>query len=83
MSVETKWVVEDGHFILPSGNGMQATCHHRKGGACGGCYARMACVLDAIRDALKAAPHEGVSAVLAEASAAMVAEGKAKEARAR
>lgn len=65
------WLVEDGKFILPSGTGVSARCHHRKNGsgACGGCYARLATLLDDIYSA------EDPKALIAEVHAAMIAEG--------
>lgn len=61
--------VVDGKFILPSGNGMTASCHHQRKGACGGCYARMAVLMDDIEaDPLDAVHH------IKRASAAMKAE---------
>lgn len=48
---EHTWKVEKGRLVLPSGNLMAASCHHRKGYACGGCYARLYVALDEVSKA--------------------------------
>jgi hypothetical protein len=43
--------VERGSLISAKGDKMSASCHHRKSGACGGCYARFWLALKAIQEA--------------------------------
>jgi hypothetical protein len=71
-----RWRVEDGRFILPSGDGMKAACHHQSRGACGGCYARLASALDEIQ-----IHAEDAAEIVHTVHYAMMAEGKAKKRR--
>lgn len=52
MSVQA-WRVVGGVFVTPDRNGMKASCHHLKRGACAGCYARLSVLIDEIEKALK------------------------------
>jgi hypothetical protein len=53
-----------GKFVLPSGNMMQASCHHRKAGACGGCYARFYVLIDDVEAVVLADPAEALRLIV-------------------
>lgn len=65
-----EWKVVDKKFVRANGGTMEASCHHRRSGACGGCYARMAEALEEIL------VSEDPKAVVKAVHDAMIAEGK-------
>lgn len=73
-----KWKVKARKFVLPSGNYMEAGCHHTEvaSAACGGCYARLMMVLEEI----EADPTDAAE-VIDELRHALRAEGAAKKKR--
>lgn len=82
MSAHFEWSVQDGKLVLPSGNTMQSSCHHRQGSACGGCYARAVGAMDRMAELVADGNATEAIALYGRVCAAMRRDGEVKRKKA-